>query len=120
MKIIELVDRAPVGAAGYRKHILLDGEDLQCDGARVQMVTIEPGDTIADHYHQRAREFYIVLQGRCRLTVNGQTSVLRRDDMLLMEPGDVHSLTNHGSIPFVLLVFKTNGENDTYWSASGG
>lgn len=118
MKSIRLNDREPVEAEGYRKHILLNAQDLQCDGARVQVVIIEPGDTIADHYHQRAREFYMVLQGRCELTVNGETAVLRRDDMLLMEPGDVHSLANHGSIPFVLLVFKTNGENDTYWSSS--
>ena len=118
MKSLRLNDREPVQAEGYRKHILLNAEDLHSDGARVQMVIIEPGDTIADHYHQRAREFYLVLQGRCELTVNGETSILRRDDMLLMEPGDVHGLTNHGSIPFVLLVFKTNGEDDTFWSAS--
>lgn len=118
MKTIQLNDREPVQAEGYIKHILLDAKDLQSDGARVQLVIIQPGDTIADHYHRTTREFYIVQQGRCQLTVNGQTLVLRRDDMLLMEPGDIHSLTNHGSIPFVLLVFKTNGENDTYWSSS--
>ena len=116
MKIIRLNEREPVQAEGYRKHILLDAEDLQCDGARVQVVTVEPGDTIANHYHRTAREFYLVLQGRCQLMVNGERIILRRDDMLLMEPGDIHSLTNHGSIPFVLLVFKTNGEDDTYWS----
>ena len=38
--------------------------------------------------------------------------------MLLMEPGDIHSLANHGAIPFVLLVFKTNSEKDTYWPPS--
>jgi len=52
--------------------------------------------------------------------VNGETSTLRRDDMLLMEPGDVHSLSNSGSVPFVVLVFKTNGDNDTHWSSSAG
>ncbi|MFN2179673.1 MAG: cupin domain-containing protein [Candidatus Promineifilaceae bacterium] len=117
MKIIRLDEREPVEAEGYRKLILLDEEDLHSKGARVQIVTIQPGDTVADHYHERAREFYLVLQGRCELTVNGETSTLRRDDMLLMEPGDVHSLSNHGAIPFVVLVFKTNGENDTHWSS---
>ena len=118
MKIIRLHDRKPLQADGYTKRILLNAEDLQNEGARVQIVTIQPGDTIADHYHRTTREFYFILQGRCRLTVNGETVVLRRDDMLLMEPGDVHSLANHGTIPFVLLVFKTNGEKDTFWSSS--
>ena len=118
MKTIRLRDREPLQAEGYTKHILLDAEDLHNDGARVQIVTIQPGDTIANHYHRTTREFYLVLQGRCRLTVNGETLALRRDDMLLMEPDDVHSLANHGTIPFVLLVFKTNGEKDTFWSSS--
>ena len=118
MKTIRLSDREPVQAEGYTKHILLDAQDLQNDGARVQIVTIQPGETIADHYHRTTREFYLVLQGRCQLTVNGETIVLRRDDMLLMEPGDIHSLANHGAIPFVLLVFKTNSEKDTYWPPS--
>ena len=118
MKFIQLQDREPVQAKGYTKHILLDAEDLQSNGARVQIVTIQPGDTIADHYHRTTREFYIVLQGRCQLTVNGETVVLRRDDMLLMEPGDTHKLVNHGTIPFVLLVFKTNAEKDTFWASS--
>ena len=117
MKFIRLNDREPVQAEGYTKHILLDAEDLQSDGARVQVVTIQPGDTIADHYHRETREFYLVLQGRCQLTVNSQTSILRRDDMMLMEPDDIHKLVNHGNIPFVLLVFKTNAEQDTFWSS---
>jgi quercetin dioxygenase-like cupin family protein len=115
MKIIRLAEQATIQAAGYTKQILADSEALQCPGARVQVVTIQPGDTIEDHYHRRAHEFYYILQGTCRLTVNGQTRSLAPGDMLLMEPGDVHNLSNPGSAPFRVLVFKTNGDDDTHW-----
>jgi quercetin dioxygenase-like cupin family protein len=115
MKPILPHDHDPIEAEGYTKHLLLDAQALNCPGALVQIVTIQPGGAVADHYHRAAREFYYVLQGRCRLTVNGETSTLRPGDMLLMEPGDVHSLANHGAIPFQLLVFKTNAADDTYW-----
>ncbi len=115
MKFIQADEREPVQAEGYTKHILLNAADLQNDGALVQIVTIQPGDTIANHYHRRTREFYMVVQGSCQLTVNGEQSLLQPGDMLLIEPGDVHRLTNNGSGPFSLLVFKTNADNDTHW-----
>ncbi len=44
------------------------------------------------------------------------THTLAPGDMMLMEPGDVHALTNSGDEPFELLVFKTNAaDGDTYW-----
>ncbi len=117
MRVIQKHDHEPLKAEGYTKHILLDAHDLQNEGARVQLVTIQPGDAIADHYHRTTREFYFVLQGECALTVNNETMRIAANDMLLMEPGDVHSLVNHASIPFILLVFKTNADNDTFWSS---
>ena len=115
MKPIKFEEIARELAPGYARYILLNGEDLQCAGARAQIVIIQPGDGIAGHFHLATREFYFVLQGRCLLTVDGASSILRPGDMLLMEPGNVHSLTNSGSIPFMLLVFKTNAEEDTHW-----
>ena len=88
---------------------------MQSAGTLVQIVTIQPGDTVAAHVHQTAREFYVVLQDRCRLTVNEETTIVRLGHMLLMEPGDVHSLHNPGQIPFLVMVFTTNGADDTHW-----
>jgi quercetin dioxygenase-like cupin family protein len=42
---------------------------------------------------------------------------MRPGDVLLMEPGDVHALTNRGEEGFELLVFKTNASGaDIQWS----
>ena len=102
---------------GYRKNVLLADEDLHCPGTRVQLVTIEPGDTISNHHHKTSFEVYYVLQGVCQLFVNDEKALLQTGSVLVMEPGDVHQLHNHGLQKFVLLVFKTNaGKADTYWS----
>jgi quercetin dioxygenase-like cupin family protein len=53
----------------------------------------------------------------CELVVNGERYEMRPGDVLLMEPGDVHELSNQGGVPFELLVFKTNAAYfDTKWS----
>jgi putative monooxygenase len=115
MRLLDPTRAEVVSADTYTKHILLQAADLAAEGTRVQIVTIAAGDTVADHYHRHTREFYYVLQGRCHLLVNEQELTLTVGDMLLMEPDDVHRLTNPGPEPFRVLVFKTNADDDTYW-----
>lgn len=116
MKEVKLTDRDWIASSGYEKNVLLNETDLQSKGARVQLVLIEPGQTVAEHYHKSSFEVYYVLQGRCLLVADQEKVRLRTGSILLMEPGDVHSLQNDGSEPFLVLVFKTNAdEGDTFW-----
>ena len=113
---IALDDAVWVNGRGYRKNRLVDGVMLACPGALVQMVAIAPGDMIPDHVHQTSVEVYTVLDGACRLVINGGTHILTAGDMFLTQPGDVHRLYNDGDTPFRLLVFKTNASpQDTFW-----
>lgn len=116
MRILRVDNAEEVAASGYTKHILLGAEALASAGTRVQIVTIAAGDTVADHYHRATREFYYVLEGSCLLRVDEMVVILTAGDMLLMEPGDVHRLTNPGQGSFRVLVFKTNSDDDTYWA----
>ncbi|MBN1487321.1 MAG: cupin domain-containing protein [Anaerolineae bacterium] len=116
MKFLE-VDRANwITGPGYRKHILLTDADLDADGTRVQIVIIKAKDTIGKHYHNVTREFYYVMSGECRLTLNDKQYHLTPGKMLMVEPGDIHSFQNDSTADFELLVFKTNVQkDDTYW-----
>lgn len=83
----------------------------------MQMVSMEPGDTISGHYHKTSHEVYCVLKGQCTLKVDGQEIDLQPGILLTIEPGDIHQLHNHGSELFELLVFKSNsGPEDTFWT----
>ena len=75
-----------------------------------------PGSHIPPHSHATAVEVYVVRRGECELIVNGARHEMRPGDVLLMEPGDVHALTNRGEEGFELLVFKTNATRaDIQW-----
>ena len=103
---------------GYRKRQLLSAGDLRQAGALLQVVVVPPGSHIRPHRHATSVEVYVVTHGVCELIVNGQGQEMRPGDVILMEPGDVHELTNHGAEPFELLVFKTNASGvDTVWTA---
>lgn len=116
MKMISVNEQVWQLLPGYRKNVLLADEDLHCEGTRVQLVSIDPGDTIHKHHHKTSFEVYYVLQGTCDLIVNNRKILLEVGSILVMEPGDVHQLHNVGQEQFELLVFKTNaGKSDTYW-----
>ena len=102
---------------GYRKRRLLSADELRQPGALLQVVVVPPGSHIPPHSHATSVEVYVARRGVCELMVNGQRHTLRPGDVLLMEPGDVHALTNRGEEGFELLVFKTNASGaDIQWS----
>lgn len=122
MKIVQLDPSNWQGGRGYRKNRLLSAGELRQPGALLQVVEMPPGEPpagghIPPHSHRTSVEVYVIRRGVCELIVNGQRHEMRPGDIILMEPGDVHELFNHGDEPFELWVFKTNAaEGDTVWA----
>ena len=117
MKIIQIDGDDWQAGRGYRKRRLLSADELRQPGALLQVVVVPPGSHIPPHSHATSVEVYVVTRGACELTVNGERHEMRPGDVLLMEPGDVHALTNRGEEGFELLVFKTNASGaDIQWS----
>ncbi len=116
MKVIQIDGDEWQEGRGYRKRRLLSADELRQPGALLQVVVVPPGSHISPHRHATSVEVYVVTRGVCELVVNGQAHELRPGDVILMEPEDVHELTNQGLEAFELLVFKTNaGKEDTMW-----
>ena len=116
MRIIQIDGEGWQEGRGYRKRRLLSADELRQPGALLQVVVVPPGSHIPPHSHRTSVEVYVVTRGVCELIVNGQRHTMRPGDVLLMEPGDVHELTNRGEEAFEVLVFKTNiREGDTMW-----
>ena len=117
MKVIQIDGDDWQEGRGYRKRRLLSAEELRQAGALLQVVVVPPGSHIPPHSHATSVEVYVVRRGVCELIVNGARHEMRPGDIILMEPGDVHELTNRGAEAFELLVFKTNAaEGDAFWS----
>lgn len=116
MKVIQIDGDDWQEGQGYRKRRLLSAEALRQPGALLQVVVVPPGSHIPPHSHATSVEVYVVRRGVCELIVNGARHEMRPGDIILMEPGDVHELTNRGPEAFELLVFKTNAApGDTEW-----
>jgi quercetin dioxygenase-like cupin family protein len=116
MKVIQIDGDDWQEGRGYRKRRLLSADELRQPGALLQLVVVPPGSHIPPHRHATSVEVYVVRRGVCELVVNGQWYEMRPGDTILMEPGDVHELTNRREEPFELLVFKTNAlESDVNW-----
>jgi quercetin dioxygenase-like cupin family protein len=101
----------------YVKDIPFNEKDLNCKGAKFQVVKFRPRTSIKPHYHKKTYEIFYVRSGSGMLNLNGQEFRCKPDDFFLCEPGDVHEFINDTDDDFVILIFKTNEEEDTdmYW-----
>jgi len=52
------------------------------------------------HHHTKADNVYIVKRGEGTLTLEGETYVIRENDVIYIPAGMVHSLANHGDNVF--------------------
>ena len=42
------------------------------------------------HKHEKTHEYYMIIQGSMRLFVNGIENVLKKGDVVYIEPGEIH------------------------------
>ena len=56
------------------------------------------------HKHMGVEEIFYVMDGEGTVRVNDETSPIKKDDALIMAPGDVHSVENTGGAPLELMV----------------
>ncbi|WP_305989648.1 cupin domain-containing protein [Roseibium sp. MMSF_3544] len=116
MKLVRNEDVSWIEGEGYRKKILLRGQDVNQDGGLVQLVEIAPHTEVKAHYHKSCTEVFHVLSGKGAFTIDGERIDLAPGQTLTCEPLEVHSTENPFDLPFTYIVFKTNAvENDLFW-----
>ena len=67
--------------------------------------TLQPGQTAHAHQHHDMFEVFFVESGRGSITVNGTEHQLARGVCLMVEPGELHEITNNESGELVLIYF---------------
>jgi mannose-6-phosphate isomerase-like protein (cupin superfamily) len=93
------------------KKVLLEKEDLL--PGRVQMVNwakLQPNATFNAHYHEDMSEVFIIIEGTTEMTVGKTTVPLTKGDLVVVEPGEVHTMTNTSDKPFEYIVFGISQE----------
>jgi len=63
-----------------------------------------PGTASQEHYHTEAEEVYYVLQGQGGIRVDGETRTIGPGDVVVITPGQRHTVWQEGEGDLVLLV----------------
>lgn len=66
-------------------------------------VVIPPGSASRKHYHPVAEESYLILSGTGDLQLDDEIASLHPGDCVIIPPGCIHQIANHGPGDLVLL-----------------
>ena len=90
---------------------ILTGEEIAGSCNFMDVSVIPPGCTIAEHRHALdEEEYYLILRGSGRMSLDGETFRVRSGDLVRNRPGGAHSLVNDGADDVVMFVFELRVE----------
>jgi mannose-6-phosphate isomerase-like protein (cupin superfamily) len=85
-------------------------------GARnvdVHLNVLRPGGGLGNyHYHERAENIYIILEGRARMIVEGEEHFAGANQVVFIPPGVRHATANAGDTPLRLIEIYAPGGPD--------
>ena len=65
--------------------------------------TLVPGTSVTEHKHEDAREIFQVIEGSMNATINGKSFLFSEGDLLVIDPGELHSFRNDQNEPCKIL-----------------
>ena len=78
--------------------------------------TLEPGQATQRHYHARAEELYLLLDGEGEMEVDGATRRVAAGDAILIPPGAWHQIAAAGApLRFLCCCAPPYSHDDTYF-----
>ncbi|MDR1489704.1 MAG: mannose-1-phosphate guanylyltransferase/mannose-6-phosphate isomerase [Desulfovibrio sp.] len=89
---------------------LVAGERFQ-----VKLIMVKPGGILSKQMHHHRSEHWILVRGTAKVTLAGETRIVREDESVYIPLGAVHRVENPGRIPLELIEIQTGsylGEDD--------
>ncbi|WP_020673771.1 cupin domain-containing protein [Amycolatopsis nigrescens] len=102
---ITVGDVPPNRRRGGDVRVLLSPKTVQSTSGFGGVVTLEPGDYVAEHYHPYSEEFVYVVSGSVTMQVGAELIQLNPEDALMVPIGAKHRMENKGAEP-ARLVFQ--------------
>ena len=91
---------------GVLKRVLATDQDLQA--GQVMMVNwarLPAGRSFQRHYHEDLQEVFVMTRGPAEMRVNGEMVELDSGDAIVIDPGEVHEMTNSSNDDVEYVVF---------------
>ncbi len=100
-------DVAPNTKRGGDVRTLLSPRTVGCTSGYMGVVTIGPGDWVAEHYHPYSEEYLYLVTGTCQARLDGETHELKAGEGLLIPINVKHRLSNEGDEEAFMVFFSS-------------
>ena len=100
-------DVAPNTKRGGDVRTLLSPRTVGCTSGYMGVVTIGPGDWVAEHYHPYSEEYLYLVTGTCKARLDGETHDLKAGEGLLIPINVRHRLSNEGDEEAFMVFFSS-------------
>jgi len=74
------------------RRVLYTGKNLQ-----LVLMSLKPGEDIGEEVHDDVDQFFRIEEGSGEVLINGQRSIVKSDDAILVPAGARHNVTNTGT-----------------------
>src|SRR4051812_27212091 len=102
MEVRQLGDLRELSAEKLKKHAVFETGRFFLD-----VYCLAPGQAQKAHSHPGSDKVYVVLEGRCRVTVGEETTEVGPGSAVLAAAGAPHGIENTAPEPARLLVFMS-------------
>ncbi|MBV8932674.1 MAG: cupin domain-containing protein [Kutzneria sp.] len=82
---------------GAEIRVLLGPATVGSTSGFMGIATLEPGESIAEHYHPYSEEFLYVISGTLVVDLDGEPFVVSADEGMLVPKDTTHRLRNNGT-----------------------
>lgn len=85
------------------------------DTHQVKRITVNPGGRLSYQRHQRREEFWVIISGRARFTLDDVDTEHRPGEVLFVPVGSKHRVANIGDEPLIFIEVQRGdyfGEDD--------
>lgn len=103
---------------GYSKKVMLTPDILKQPGLLVQSLRIKPNETCAPHFHKIQTEIFYFINTSGVFEVNGVKIPLSTNDVLVVEPNDIHATWNDSDEEFLYVAFKFDWVDGDYYEVA--
>jgi mannose-6-phosphate isomerase-like protein (cupin superfamily) len=107
MLVRRLQDTAVEEWHRIRAHVLMDAGELGSRNLSVTWVCVPDGAEQTLHSSGEAEQAYVVVRGRGRMSVAGDTQEVGEGDLILVPPATEHSIGNEGEAELVCVSIQS-------------